>query len=73
MLSKLLGGTARQTTDIDFSISDSELYKSLIQSFKSVGTCLLLKATSTAMLLRTSLNVSDPAVWICTAPTATRF
>lgn len=73
MLSKLLGGTARQTTDIDFSISDSELYKSLIQSFKSVGTCLLLKATSTAMLLRTSLNVSDPAVWIYTAPTATRF
>lgn len=41
MLSKLLGGTAHQTTDIDFSISDSELYKSLIQSFKSVGDLLV--------------------------------
>lgn len=41
MLSKLLGGTARQTTDIDFSISDSELYKSLIQSFTSVGDLLV--------------------------------
>ena len=41
MLSKLLGGTARKTTDIDFSISDSELYKSLIQSFTSVGDLLV--------------------------------
>lgn len=73
MLSKLLGGTAHQTTDIDFSISDSELYKSLIQSFKSVGDLLVAEATSIAMLLRMLSNVSDQAVLTCIAPMATRF
>lgn len=37
MLCKLLGRPARQTTDIDFSINNSELYQSLIKSFTHVG------------------------------------
>lgn len=46
MLTKLIPDTARQTTDVDFSIQDTALYQRLIKSmehigehFKSIGEC----------------------------------
>lgn len=46
MLTKLIPDTARQTTDVDFSIQDTALYQRLVQSmerigerFKSTGEC----------------------------------
>lgn len=37
MLSKLLGASARQTTDIDFSIQTSDLYQQLLCAFKEIA------------------------------------
>lgn len=37
MLSKLLPEDARQTTDIDFSIQNSDLYKDLLRSFEEIA------------------------------------
>lgn len=37
MLTKLMPNTARQTTDIDFSIGDSELYHGLLKTLEVIG------------------------------------
>lgn len=54
MLTKLMPDTARQTTDIDFSIQSSELYQQLIKSmerigehFKAIGECSSYKVKET--------------------------
>lgn len=37
MLTKLMPNTARQTTDIDFSIGDSKLYHDLLKTMETIG------------------------------------
>lgn len=37
MLTKLMPNTAKQTTDIDFSIGNSELYRDLLKTMETIG------------------------------------
>lgn len=56
MLCKLLGRPARQTTDIDFNISNSELYQSLMHSFEQVGNMLVADGYITRYVVKETIE-----------------